>query len=178
VHRTESHLLEPLPVEDALGYELVRHARLLNVLRSQLSSVAPVGLDYAAFALLMTLNKCGAKRQGELADLALLDPSTVSRHIGQLVRAGLVERRADPDDGRAVQLLATAAGVQVGRELLERRQHVIREVTSEWDDESKRTLFLLLRRLNDDLEAHRALQLPPIALHPTTDPAQPTDQES
>jgi DNA-binding MarR family transcriptional regulator len=150
--------------EDALSHELIRNSRLMHVLRGQLASTAPAGLDYSSFGLLMTLNKCGAKRQGELADLAMLDPSTVSRYISQLVRAGLVERRADPADGRAVQLQATPAGEEVGRQLVQRRQGLVREVMSGWDEESKRTLCTLLRRLNDDLEAHRPFLLPGTSL--------------
>ena len=174
----------PARVEDLLAHELLRHSRLLHVMRGQLSTAAPAGLDYAAVGVLVTLIKCGAKRQGELADLALLDPSTVSRYVGQLVRAGLVERQADPDDGRAVQLLASPAGVQVGRELFQRRQQLVREVMSEWDDASKNTLFTLLRRLNDDLEAHRSHPAPPFSLpavngaEPAKDQAPPTEPGS
>jgi len=162
-------------VEDLLGHELLRHSRLLHVMRGQLSTAAPVGLDYAAVGVLMTLIKCGAKRQGELAELSLLDPSTVSRYVAQLVRAGLVERQADPDDGRAVQLLASPAGVEVGRELFQRRQQLVREVMSEWDDAPKQTLLTLLRRLNDDLEAHRSHQGTSFSLPPTASPAPDTN---
>jgi len=77
----------------ALGAELVRHARLLHLVRAHMATWAPEGLDGAAISLLMQLVKCGPRRQGELADVAMLDPSTVSRYVGQLVRRGLAERR-------------------------------------------------------------------------------------
>ena len=35
------------------------------------------------------------------------DPSTVSRQVAALVRAGLIERQADPEDGRASVLVPT-----------------------------------------------------------------------
>ena len=38
------------------------------------------------------------------------DPSTVSRQVASLVKAGLVERQADPDDGRASILVPTELG--------------------------------------------------------------------
>jgi DNA-binding MarR family transcriptional regulator len=46
----------------------------------------------------------------ELAERTGLDPSTVSRAVGSLVDLGLVERQADPRDGRASVLALTDAG--------------------------------------------------------------------
>src|SRR3954469_9040377 len=131
----------------ALSQELTRHARLLHVMKAQMAALVPAGLDAAAFPLLHTLVRCGPRRQGELAEQALLDPSTVSRYVGQLARAGYVERRPDPQDGRAgqlaragyvergpapqdgraVQLAATEAGTAVAHELGARRQAAVAE---------------------------------------------------
>jgi DNA-binding MarR family transcriptional regulator len=56
----------------------------------------------------------------ELLDDALLTQAGVSRLVARLERRGLVERRADPDDGRASRIVLTPAGrevqVRVGRE--------------------------------------------------------------
>ena len=90
-----------------------------------MSEDAPRGLDFAALTLLFHLVRCGPRRQGELAETAMLDPSTTSRYVAQLVRADLVSRRPDPDDGRAVQLVATSAGERVAQELTERRDALV-----------------------------------------------------
>jgi DNA-binding MarR family transcriptional regulator len=147
----------PPPSENvtALAHEIVRHARLLHVVRTQFLSTAPHGLDGAAVSLLMQLVKCGPRRQGELAAVALLDTSTVSRYVGQLVKAGLVERRPDPDDGRAVQLAATSAGQDAARLMVDRRNRVFAAVVAGWDDDELHTLTRLLARLNDDVDAAR-----------------------
>ncbi len=146
--------LEP-SLAAALAQELSRHARLLHVLKAQLAAHAPAGLDAAAMPLLLTLVRCGPRRQGELAEQALLDPSTVSRYVGQLVRAGYVERRPDPQDGRAVQLAASEAGAGLAHELALRRQAGIAAALADWDPADAQRLVALLGRLNDDLEAFR-----------------------
>jgi DNA-binding MarR family transcriptional regulator len=137
-----------------LGFELGRQARLLHLLKGHMAGWAPVGIDWAAFGLLMSLLKLGPQRQGELAEQAMLDPSTVSRHTAQLVKAGLVSRQPHPDDGRAVQLVATPAGEAVARDLIERRVTMLGRILSEWAPEDSETLLGLLRRLNEGLEQH------------------------
>jgi len=138
-----------------LAHELARHGRLLHVLKTQLSAPLPSGLDGAAFAVLMALAKGGPRRQGELAEATLLDPSTVSRYAAQLVRAGLVERRPDPADGRAVHLVATAQGTAFATEAVERRQSLIADLIKDWSQQDADTLVRLLRRLNDGMECRR-----------------------
>ncbi len=141
----------------ALGAELVRHARLLHVVRAHMATWAPEGLDGAAISLLMQLVKCGPRRQGELADVAMLDPSTVSRYVGQLVRRGLAERRPDPADGRAVQLVATRAGQDAAGRMIERRNEIFGDVLADWTAGDVALLTALLTRLNDDVDRRRQM---------------------
>lgn len=146
-------------ISGELATELGRHARLLHVLKARMAGWAPAGLDGAAFGLLMSLVKCGPTRQGELAERSMLDPSTVSRYVGQLVKVGLVTRRPDPADGRAVQLVATEQGQAVGAEAMARREELVAGLLENWSDEDARTLVRLLRRLNDEMDPRR--DLPP-----------------
>jgi DNA-binding MarR family transcriptional regulator len=138
-----------------LGRELGRHMRLLHLLKVQLTGLMPPGLEWAAFGVLSQLTRCGAKRQSDLAELSLLDPSTVSRHVGQLVRQRLVERRPDPEDGRAVQLVATDRGQAVVAETTSRRNAVFLSALQGWDAADLRALTELLSRFNGDLETFR-----------------------
>ncbi|MFC7655700.1 MarR family winged helix-turn-helix transcriptional regulator [Pseudonocardia benzenivorans] len=71
----------------------------------------PDGVERATYVLLVHLVKDGPYRSRALADAVHSDPSTVSRQVAHLVRLGLVERVTDPDDGRAVLLVATDEGV-------------------------------------------------------------------
>jgi DNA-binding MarR family transcriptional regulator len=142
-------------LSEELAHELGRHARLLHLLRARMAGWVTAGLDGAAFGLLMALVKCGPTRQGELAKQSLLDPSTVSRYVGQLVKGGFVTRRPDPADGRAVQLVATEHGLAVGAQAAARREEFTAALLANWSDEDVCTLVHLLRRLNDELDPRR-----------------------
>jgi DNA-binding MarR family transcriptional regulator len=139
-----------------LGHEFVRYGRVVHTLRTQLADVLPAGLDPAAAQLLAWLVKQGPSRQGELAEETFLDPSTVSRRISQLVHQGLVERRADPVDGRAVQLVPTDRGQAFFNTIRARREEIMQQVLAEWSSADVSALSGLLRKFNDDFEVYRS----------------------
>ena len=122
--------------------------------------------------LLATLVKRGPLRQSELATCSFLDPSTISRHVAHLVRTQLVERRPDPADGRAVQLVPTVAGLRAYDRLAEQRDKWLAEVLSTWDPADTRLLVDLMRRLNDTFSHTVLAHLPPSAA-PLLFPHQP-----
>ena len=70
----------------ALTQELTRHARLLHAMKASMASLVPEGLDPAAFPLLLTLTRCGPRRQGELAEM--LGCSTPRRSAGTSGQCG------------------------------------------------------------------------------------------
>ena len=63
--------------------------------------MSKAGVDRSTVMLLKTLVHHGPSRSSALAAAIHSDPSTVSRQIAAMVRDGLVERMADPEDGRA-----------------------------------------------------------------------------
>ncbi|MGY1602248.1 MarR family winged helix-turn-helix transcriptional regulator [Geodermatophilus sp. SYSU D00815] len=92
----------------ALGLrDLLRVTRLMKQRRPGAGSVLPAGLLPILTHVDEFADGCHAR---ELAARTALDPSTVSRAVAQLVGNGLVERRADPSDGRASVLVLTDAG--------------------------------------------------------------------
>jgi DNA-binding MarR family transcriptional regulator len=79
------------------------------------------GLSAPSFAVLVTLSRIageGGVSQRRLADQLGLTPGTVSVRIDQLVRQGLVERTADPDSKRRVQVALTAKGRDLFEEVV------------------------------------------------------------
>jgi DNA-binding MarR family transcriptional regulator len=63
------------------------------------------------YDVLYTLSKCDTPvRIGELHRNVLLSQPALSRLVDRLVERGLVERQADPADGRGVRLTLTQAG--------------------------------------------------------------------
>jgi DNA-binding MarR family transcriptional regulator len=87
--------------------DLDKSMRLIRQRRAGGRSAVPAG----TVSLLMHIDEHAAGCHGrELAARTGLDPSTISRAVASLVANGLVERRADPADGRASVLVLTAAG--------------------------------------------------------------------
>jgi DNA-binding MarR family transcriptional regulator len=146
------NLMDGLP---ELSHEFARHARMLHAVRAHLSRVT-LGVDTAAFPVLMFLGKAGPQRQADLAGCLLLDQSTVSRYAARLVAAGLVHREPDPLDGRAARLALTPSGEQALATISAHRDELIATVVRDWSPGDVATFTRLLRRYNDAFEASRA----------------------
>jgi len=149
---------EPEPLTTAeieLGHELVRYSRIMHLLKAEMGRLLPAGLDPAAAQLLAWLVHQGPSRQSDLAGSTFLDPSTVSRRIAQLVAHGLVERRADPGDGRAVQLGPTTLGTEMFEKVRARREQVVHQVLTGWDTSDVAEFRRLMGKFNDGFESFR-----------------------
>jgi DNA-binding MarR family transcriptional regulator len=112
------------------------------------------GVDRSAVMLLKTLVHSGPCRSSALATAVHSDPSTVSRQIATLVRDGLVERRADPEDGRASVLVATETGVTLLEEQRRRIGLALARVVRQWAPEDLHRFLDLLERFVADHEAN------------------------
>lgn len=152
------HDAGPPDAMSALAWELIRHVRLVHQTKQRV--FANEALDVGALGLLLHLTECGPSRQNELADASRLDPSTVSRHVSQLVKAGLVERRPDPEDGRAVQLAPTEAGLERLAAAKRRRVALVADAIQGWSEDDVAQLTRLVTQLNDDLEKFHRTENP------------------
>jgi len=74
------------------------------------AALAPLDLTSGQFSLLMSLNRPAPPTLGSVAALLAMDRTTLTANLKPLVRRGLVEVAADPDDRRARLLRLTAAG--------------------------------------------------------------------
>ena len=112
------------------------------------------GVDRSAVMLLKVLAHGGPCRSSALAAAVHSDPSTVSRQIAGLVRDGLVERRADPEDGRASVLVPTEAGLTLLEEQRKRIGLALAGVVRQWAPEDLDTFMDLLDKFVADHERH------------------------
>lgn len=112
------------------------------------------GVDRSAIMLIKQLVVLGPSRSSALAAAVHSDPSTVSRQIAALVRDGLVERRADPDDGRASVLVPTEAGLKLLEEQRRRIGLALARVIRQWEPGEVDTFLKLLERFATDYQAH------------------------
>jgi DNA-binding MarR family transcriptional regulator len=156
----------PATPTSLLSAEVVRLVRASHGLRAQIHTAIPEGIEWAGSMLLFRLCMDGPQRSSALAAAVCVDPSTVSRQIGDLVDLGLVERRADPHDGRATLLAATGAGEARYRLLQEQRDRAFALMLADWSTDDVRALVDLLRRLNDTLVDSRASLLEAITHQP------------
>ena len=85
-----------------------------------------------------------------------LDKSTVSRQISHLVDLGLVDRAADPVDGRAQVLTPSAEGSARLTRVRDVRRARWEDDLSDWPASDVATLAELLHRLNGIGEAREA----------------------
>ncbi|MGZ4588406.1 MAG: MarR family winged helix-turn-helix transcriptional regulator [Mycobacteriaceae bacterium] len=140
---------------EELGVEFGRLMRLMDRTNTHSVTRRRDGLDKAAFVALFKLVEDGPQRSSCLAESTLNEPSTVSRHVAHLVELGLVERTADPDDGRATLLAATERGRQTAANILHRRTQNISMLLADWPIEDRRQFTHLLARFTTDFERHR-----------------------
>jgi DNA-binding MarR family transcriptional regulator len=141
---------------DALGLQLARLGRMMTHVKARFvrRQGQETGLESAAYWLLIHLLKDGPQRTTALADAVHSDTSTVSRQVAALVRHGLVERRADPQDGRACLLAATAKGEETLQHHRRLRNEEIAFLLTHWPREDIRQLITLLDRMNTELERY------------------------
>jgi DNA-binding MarR family transcriptional regulator len=114
----------------------------------------PDGIERAAYSILFHLINDGPQRTSKLAESLHAEISTISRQSSALVQHGLVERQADPEDGRACLLAPTAEGLRVFEENRKQRNKWLAEVLADWPEADRRTLTELLGRLNTGIETH------------------------
>jgi len=95
----------------ATVHEVLKAIRLLKQDRPPACTAVPVG-TVGVLAEIRSRESAGCHAK-ELAVEHGLDPSTISRSVAALVRAGLVARSADPADGRASTLRLTEPGRKV-----------------------------------------------------------------
>jgi DNA-binding MarR family transcriptional regulator len=128
--------------------ELVRTGRHVSA-----RAAAQVYGDLPSFgwALLVPLERDGEQRTSALAAGAGIDVSVASRQIAVLERAGFVQRRPDPEDGRATLFRLTGAGADALAGSRALRASWAGSALADWDEDDGRLLADLLDRLVADL---------------------------
>jgi len=115
-----------------------RVGRLAEVLDdASRRALAELGLTGAEYGVLATLRRMGRPYEltpTELSRQLLLSSGGTSNVMNRLVKAGLVEREADPVDGRSTRVRLTAEGVAVAERAVLASVAAHREVLSPLTD--------------------------------------------
>jgi DNA-binding MarR family transcriptional regulator len=152
----EAQVAELTPQELECGRRLA--AAMFAMGKQQASIGARIskmgGFDRSAIILLKTLIHMGPSRSSAVAAAVHSDPSTISRQVASLVRDGLVERRADQEDGRASLLAATPAGIALLEEQRRRMGISLARVVQHWTPEDIDRFVELFERFVADHESY------------------------
>jgi len=124
-------------------------SRIGTVLRSQAWQGAdPTGVHPTQAQVLVFLARTrpSGVRLSELADRLAVTRSTASESVKALERKGLLERRPDPKDGRAIAIVLTSAGEEVAARVAV-WPDLLLEVVADLDASEKGALLRMLLKL-------------------------------
>ncbi|MFC0599809.1 MarR family winged helix-turn-helix transcriptional regulator [Streptomyces palmae] len=146
---------EPAPPQDAVA-SLERVLTTISYLltRSQtherMAARAGVGIGRSDLYLLMALESGGGvSRVGDLAARLLVEPSHVTRQIGQLAAQGLVDRTTDAVDRRVRQVAITERGTATLDRLRQASEGYLRQALRGAEEADVAATAAVLRQLVD-----------------------------
>jgi DNA-binding MarR family transcriptional regulator len=148
---------------DAIGIielELIKLVRHLDTFGRRSSLY--VRVDRAGYLAMRMLDGLGPVTVNALAQSLSLDASTVTRQVTALASAGLVQRCANPADGRSSTIVLTPAGHAAMCEVEQARRRNIEALVSDWDQAGQCDLGAVLARLNQALVRNAAQRTAPV----------------
>src|SRR5262245_2304689 len=113
--RSRASATRRVAVADAL------HSAAIHLLRGVRKEDVRSGIGPARLSALSVLVFAGPMRLTELANTEQVKAPTMTKIVGGLEAGGLVSRRADKEDARAVKLEATPRGIKLLQEGRRRR---------------------------------------------------------
>jgi DNA-binding MarR family transcriptional regulator len=119
------------------------------------SALAELGLTGAEYGVLASLRRVGEPYEltpSELSRTLLLSSGGTSNVMHRLVGAGLVERSADPEDGRSTRVRLTAEGVRVAERAVRASVAAHDRVLAPLSDADAQAAIAALRTILDAVE--------------------------
>lgn len=114
--------------EESLGYLVNRSARLMAAALSR--RLQKHGVAIGQWAVLLFLYQQDGLSQAEISRNVAIEPPTMVRTLDRMVRDGLVERRADPRDGRLTRIYLTDRARALRDQLFGEATAVNREIAT------------------------------------------------
>jgi len=136
----------------ALEHEMgVLVRRIRRVIAERARMLHP-DLSPVAYSMLMALNDSGPRRASDLVEIFSIDKGAVSRQVQALLELGLIDRRPDPEDRRAMILAITEEGNRRLANLALIRRHEVSARLDSWSEEDLSAFVRSLARYNSALE--------------------------
>ncbi len=138
--------------QESLGFLL---ANVSHLMRRAFSTRREDGaLTLAQARALFYVSRNEGVRQIDLAELLEVKPITLARLLDQLAKAGLVERRADPEDRRAYRIFLTPAAAPHLESIEAVAASVRADALRGLNKQEIAALFAALRTIRDNLASH------------------------
>ena len=116
------------------------HARLNDRLKS-------LGLQVESWRVLETLSAHDGFTMGDLADIVLMNPPTLTKLVDRMVATGLVQRTLSAEDLRRVHLVLTDAGMDLVARVRFHAEEQDRTIVERLGEENAQILRTALRSL-------------------------------
>ena len=117
-------------------------------------SFATGGLSHGVLSALVTVGKSGPLRLAELGRIEQVSAPGMTRIVADLEERGLLARRPDPDDGRAVLIEITPLGKDAVLRARAARAEVVGELLGDLTREEIATIEAALPALEKLIGAH------------------------
>jgi DNA-binding MarR family transcriptional regulator len=128
--------------------------------RDLTQKLKPFRITVPKWRVLAVLSERPNCTMNRLAELTTVDRTTLTRTVDQMAEARLVERRADPRDGRSVHLNLTPRGAAAFRlvlpSVIEQNERAMRGLSSAERAALRRTLHRMVRNLDPQYDARNA----------------------
>ena len=144
--------IQDLPLSELaaqLRTAIVRTARRLR----QEAAAETTRLTPTSTAALATIERHGPLTPSEIAEIERVKRPTITRTLGCLEREGLIDRAADPGDGRSFLVSVNAAGRERLRRLRSRKNAYLARRMRQLSSEEVETLAraaAILERIRED----------------------------
>lgn len=130
------------PMSNLVSYALAAaHRRITASLNARLRRH---GIQIEAWRLLEALDSGRRFTMGELAEIVLMNPPTLTKLVDRMVLDGLVHRQVAQNDHRKINVIPTALGrkrmVQIRREIEEQDADIFRQLG---ESDSRKLISLL-----------------------------------
>jgi DNA-binding MarR family transcriptional regulator len=138
------------PLDSYLPYLLNRAGA--RIAASFSDKVRPLGATLQMWRVLAALRDQNGRRMGDLSMTTSIEVSTLSRLVDNMEEKGLVGRRRDPQDARAIVLHATPAGRRLTQRIVPIAERYEAVALAGFNAAETEILKAALRRLYANME--------------------------
>lgn len=137
------------PISNSLSYLIAQTCKSHRAAADKL--LAQIGLHAGQEMILCRLWQQNGLTQTELADQLCVQAATVTKMVHRMVKAGLVERRRDPEDQRVSRVYLTERGQKLQKPVQEVWERLERSALGSLEAEEQRKLRHLLGQVHANL---------------------------